>query len=334
MGARRPAPGDRPIREAPFHGWLLATLGGRGRPGAALPFGDDVAAFRIGPTRLLTTTDAFSEGTHFLEDSPPRAVGRALVEANFSDLASKGGTPVGFLLSLLLPPATPERWAREVVRGVGAALAPYRLVLAGGDTKPARGRSLVGIAFGSVPPGPLPGRHRARPGDLVAVTGTVGRGGLAAWELLHRPAPRPPRLRALLDLHARVAEGRALAPRVHALLDSSDGLFGAVHLMARASRVGILLRETAIPFHPRLLVGGHDRAERLRIAGFGGDYELVAALPPRAERAARSAVAAAGGTLTVVGRVAAGRGARLEREGGRRVRLPSAGWDAFRPAPP
>ncbi|MHB8352598.1 MAG: AIR synthase related protein, partial [Thermoplasmata archaeon] len=153
MRGGRPAPGGRPIGEASFHRWLKSTLGRRFR-GAPLPFGDDVAAFRIGSTRLLATTDSFSEGTHFLADSPPRAIGRALVEANLSDLASKGGEPVGFLLSLLLPPATPERWAREVVRGVGAALEPYRLALAGGDTKPARGRSLVGIAFGTVTEGP------------------------------------------------------------------------------------------------------------------------------------------------------------------------------------
>ncbi|MHB8351409.1 MAG: AIR synthase-related protein, partial [Thermoplasmata archaeon] len=167
-----------------------------------------------------------------------------------------------------------------------------------------------------------------------AVTGTVGRGGLAAWQLRRRPEPRRHRLRALLDLHARVAEGRGLAPRVHALLDSSDGLFGALHLLSAASRVAILLEEETIPFHPDLLSEVPGWADRLRIAGFGGDYELVAALDPRAERAARAAVAAVGGTLTVVGRVASGRGAVLQRRDGRRERLPPAGWDPFDPSGP
>ncbi|MGI0052955.1 MAG: AIR synthase related protein, partial [Thermoplasmata archaeon] len=101
------APAAPPIDEAEFHAWLRGQLT-RPAPGAALPFGDDVAAFDLGSRRLLATTDAFAEGTHFLARSPPHAVGRALAEANLSDLASKGGRPIGFLLALLLPPGTPE----------------------------------------------------------------------------------------------------------------------------------------------------------------------------------------------------------------------------------
>ncbi len=331
MAGRR-APRLRPIREAAFHAWLGSTLGGRPE-GAPLPFGDDVAAFGRGRSRLLATTDGFSEGTHFTAESPPRAIGRALVAANLSDLASKGGTPIGFLLALLLPPATEARWAREVVRGVRSALAPHGIELSGGDTKPAGTRSLLGVALGTAGPGPLPGRHRARPGDLLAVTGTVGRGGLAAWRLAHRPGSRPARLRALLDLRARVAEGRLLAPRVHAMVDSSDGLFASARLLAAASRVAVRLREEAIPIDPGLLAAVPDPADRLRVAAYGGDYELVAALPPREERAARAALARIGSPFTVVGRVTAGRGAWIEGRG-RPRRLPPAGWDPFRPRAP
>jgi thiamine-monophosphate kinase len=105
-------PRARPtFSERGFHAWLARTLGPT--PLNVLPMGDDTSATPIGGGRVaLLTTDALSEGTHFLSASPPRAIGRAAAGASLSDIAAKGGRPVALLLDLLLPPAAPERWAR------------------------------------------------------------------------------------------------------------------------------------------------------------------------------------------------------------------------------
>ncbi|MGA9840124.1 MAG: thiamine-phosphate kinase, partial [Thermoplasmata archaeon] len=69
------------------------------------------------------------------------------------------------------------------------------------------------------------------------------------------------------------------------------------------------------------------------IAFYGGDYELLAAIPRARWARAERAVARTGGRLTRVGEVERGRGAWLEVAGTRRP-MPRAGWQPFGPEYP
>ena len=62
---------------------------------------------------LVITHDTIAEGVHFLPFDPPASVGWKLVAVNLSDLAGKGATPTGALLSLTLS-ADPEWDASRV----------------------------------------------------------------------------------------------------------------------------------------------------------------------------------------------------------------------------
>lgn len=314
------------VRERAFHAWLRRHLpAGRAGP---LPLGEDVAAFPMGRGRYaLLTTDALSEGTHFRRESPPEAIGAATIGASLSDLASKGATPRVALLDLLVPRGTPQRWLEQVTRGAQRMSTRFDASIVGGDTKPSAGRTVVGTMVGLSQGRHLPGRRNARRGDVVVTTGVVGRGGVAA-QALGRSRASVTELRALLDIEPRVAEGRALATRVHAMTDSSDGLAEAVRLIADASNARIELREHALPW-ARGLAQFHGAARR-SIAFYGGDYELIATLPRRRLGITRRMVARAGGTLTEIGRVTAGRGGWLVPEDGAKpLALGPPGWDPF-----
>ena len=313
--------------ERAFHAWLARTAARRDGPLRALA--DDVAYLPVPEGAVLVTTDAFVEGLHFVPGAPPAQVGAALVEANLSDLASKGARPVGFLLDLLLPPSTPGSWARRAVRGVRRALRAHGCDLVGGDTKPSPRRILVGTAVGRAPRGALPARHRARPGDVVVVTGRMGRAGLTG-RAARTGAPAADR--SALALRARVREGVRLAQFTRAMVDTSDGAFESAHLIAEASGVALDLDEGSFPLPPPLR-RMRDRDRRVAIVGYGGDYELLATMDPRRVPAARRALGPSRCPLTVIGRVRRGRGAFLLREG-RREPLPRAGWNPFRPRPP
>ncbi len=316
---------SRTIDERSFHAWLARTA--RGDRFNRLPPGDDVAALTARPGErglVALSTDAFTEGTHFRRANPPRAVGRALAEANLSDLASKGALPIGFLLDALLPGGTPLRWAKEVVRGVRDALRPYGVDLSGGDTKWAPRPVLVGTAVGYLPPGPIPRRGGARAGDRLLVTGSVGRGG---WASL--PGTRGRARGEELRIRARVRAGIALRPHAHAMVDTSDGICEASRLLADASSVAITLAVDRIPWHPGLARSLPDAGDRLRVAAYGGDYELLAAVPARAVPRALGALARVGTAGTVVGEVGTGRGA-FSTENGRTRPLPPTSWDPFR----
>lgn len=318
------------ISEDRFHRWARRALpAGRG---GLLPLGDDAAAIPLkGREVALLTTDALSEGSHFLARSPPRSIGRAAAAASLSDLAAKGGVPVALLVDLLVPPRTPERWAREVLAGAEEEAARFGAHVVGGDTKPARTRVVVGTAFGRARRDRLAPRTRARPGDLVAVTGAVGRGGLAALGLNGRPTARA--LRDLLDIRPRVREGPVLARFARAMLDTSDGLAQATRLLAEASRVRVEVRVEDLPLHPALARRLSGEGARLRQALYGGDYELLVTLPPDRLQAARAALRVLGCPFTPVGRIGRGRGAWLVGREGRPARMPPPGWRPFDAAP-
>ncbi len=318
---------SRAIDERTFHAWLRAHLpaGSEG----SLPLGDDTAALRPPPGRVaLLTTDALVEGTHFLSGSPPGRIGAAAASVNLSDLAAKGAVPVGLLLALIVPPGTPARWAAAVVAGAERTMERYGGRVIGGDTKPGPVRTVVGSAIGWGDPAHLAPRTDARPGDVVAVTGTVGRGGVAA-EGLRTAGPTDRRaLVRMLDVRPRVREGRALARWAHAMLDTSDGLAEAARLLADASHVRIVIDEDRIPWAPGLARLASDRARRRRLGFFGGDYELLATFDPGAFGRAAGSVARGEGALTAIGRVARGTGAWL-RSRSRESPMPPAGWRPF-----
>lgn len=317
----------RPIREREFHAWLARVLPA-GRRGL-LPMGDDAAALR--PPRgtvAVVSTDSLVEGLHFLPGSPARGVGHAAAAVSLSDVAAKGAVPGALVLGLVVPPATPRRWAQEVVRGAEAEAARCGAHVVGGDTKPGAVRSVGSTVIGWARPDRLAPRSAARPGDLLVITGTVGRGGLAFERFRIGSVPRSRALRDLLDVRPRVREGRALARYAHAMLDTSDGLAESCRLIATASRVRVEVEEAALPLAPGIAEIARSPDRRRAIAFFGGDYELLAAVPAGRLDPAIRAVARVGGRLRRIGSVTAGRGAML-RTGRRILPMPAAGWDPF-----
>jgi thiamine-monophosphate kinase len=324
-----------PIREREFHEWLARVLPA-GTHGL-LPLGDDAAALRPPPGRVaVLTTDSLVEGTHFRPDSPPEWVGRAAAAVSLSDAAAKGSQPAGLLLALLLPVGTPRRWARAVALGADRMGRRFGAPLVGGDTKPSPTRAVVStvVAWGRA--GRLASRAGARPGDVVVTTGTVGRGGLAAhrWQTAGRsPARRRRALRELLDVRPRVREGIALARWAHAMIDTSDGIADATRLLATASGVRVVIVEGRLPVAPGLRT--LSSLARARALVFGGDYELLAALPPSRLPAARAGVRRVGGRLTDIGCVERGSGSWVQppHSAGSvpRVPMPEGGWRPFEP---
>jgi thiamine-monophosphate kinase len=317
----------RAVREREFHRWLARTLPA-GRSGL-LPLGDDAAALRPPPGRVaVISTDSLVEGTHFLPLSPPERVGAAAAGVSLSDVAAKGARPHAILLALILPVGTPRSWPEAVVRGAERLGSRYGAHVVGGDTKPGRVRTVVSTVVGWGDATHLAPRSGARPGDLLATTGEVGRGGLAAARLRAKGTHDPRTRAGLLDIRPRVREGRALAPHADALIDTSDGIADAARLIAEASRVRLVVREELLPLVRGARALAATPAGRRAIAFYGGDYELFAALPRSRWGRAQRAVRRSGGRLTLVGHVERGGGAWLE-SAGVRAPMPPAGWQPF-----
>jgi thiamine-monophosphate kinase len=324
---RRAAP---PLDERRFHGWISLRIRNTVGP---LPIGDDVAALPIGRGRVaLLTSDALVEGYHFLRGSPPHAIGAASASVNLSDIAAKGGQPVAFLLDVLVPPGTPEAWARAVVEGAERQLARFGAHIVGGDTKPSPRATIVGTLVGFASVSRLPPRSGASPGDRLVTTGRVGGGGLAYLRWRRRPSSSTARA-GLLRIRPRVREGEVLARWAHAMMDTSDGIADSARLLAEASGLRIVVEEDRLPIAAGLR---HAAASRTALRAHlfrGGDYELLATLPSAAVAPARAALRRLGCPLTEIGRVERGRGAWLDNAAGTDP-MPEGTWRPFQKGPP
>ena len=117
-----------------------------------LGVGDDGAL--IAPTpghELVISTDLLVEGTHFLADTDPAALGWKCLAVNVSDMAAMGAQPRWATLAAVLPAPTPE-WIEPFARGFFDCARTYGIDLIGGDTT--RGpRAFCVTILGEVPAG-------------------------------------------------------------------------------------------------------------------------------------------------------------------------------------
>src|SRR6202163_4216292 len=86
-------------------------------PGA-FRLGDDAAILKASGDDIVVTSGAIVEGVHFLADDPPDTIARKALRVNLSDLAAKGATPAGFVLTLALRSAD-DAWLTPFARGLG-----------------------------------------------------------------------------------------------------------------------------------------------------------------------------------------------------------------------
>jgi thiamine-monophosphate kinase len=277
---------------------------------------DDAAVLKPSDEEIVVKTDAIVEGVHFLADDPPDTVARKALRVNLSDLASKGATPAGFVLTLALRSAD-DAWLAPFARGLGEDARSFGCPLLGGDTVSTPGPQMISIAaLGRVPAGGMVRRSGARPGDRVMVTGTIGdatlgldvlKGGKIAKALTGDPTARE-----ILIGRYRLPQPRnalALAIREHAsaAMDVSDGLAGDLAKLCAASGVSAVINAPNVPLSApaaALVARGAVAIEAL-LSG-GDDYEILCTAPESRCAALIQAGRAAGLPVIPIGTIVAG----------------------------
>ncbi len=271
----------------------------------ALGLVDDAAVLAATADDLVLTTDAVVEGVHFLPNDPPHTIARKALRVNLSDLAAKGATPAGFLLTLALRSADPA-FLEPFAAALGEDAASYRCPLLGGDTVSTPGPLMISVtAFGRVPPGRMVRRDRLRAGDLIVVSGTIGDAALGLDVLQGRLTELTPDQQAFLIDRYRQPQPRsalAAAVRDHAgsAMDVSDGLAGDLAKLCAASGVSATINAAAVP----LSVAGRaalGQAGLARLLSGGDDYEILCGVAAGAIDAFKAAADAAGVPVTVIG---------------------------------
>ena len=245
---------------------------------AARGLADDAAVLEIGGARLIITHDSLVEGVHYLRSDPPESVAWKLLAVNLSDLAAKGGTPRGAMMSYTL--CGDADWDARFAAGLGAALAHFDVALLGGDTVSAPSR-VLGLTLIGEASGPVPARSGAHAGDALFVTGVIGDAGLGL-DIARGLQGDATLLAAYRTPEPQMAAGALLAPVVTAMMDVSDGLLIDAGRLAAASGLCAVIDLDAVPLSPAFRQNaGETREARLRAATAGDDYQLLftSALP-------------------------------------------------------
>jgi len=290
----------------------------------ALDLSDD-AAFLTPPPGcdLVLKADAIIGGIHFFPDDAAHTVASKALRVNLSDLAAKGARPLGFLLSLAIPKGIGEDWLSGFAEGLRGDSVLFGCPLFGGDTDRTPGPITVSITmFGTVPEGTMVRRAGAMVGDRVFVSGTIGdaalgvmvRGGIS-WKLSE--AQRKHLLSRYLLPQPRNALAETVRTHANAAMDISDGLVGDFAKLCRVSGVSADIEVARIPVSDaaKAVITSDPAILETAITG-GDDYEVICTVPATKADSFRAAAKSAQVSVTEIGEIKAGKGARfLDAEG-------------------
>jgi thiamine-monophosphate kinase len=298
---------------------------------------DDAAILKSSTDELVVTTDAIVEGVHFLSNDPPDTIARKALRVNLSDLAAKGATPAGFVLTLALR-APDDAWLTPFAHALGEDGTDFGCPLLGGDTVSTPGPVMISItAFGRVPPGKMVRRNGARAGDRVVVSGTIGDAALGLGLLKSGDtAALGDDERAMLIGRYRVPQprlalARTLLGHASAAMDVSDGLAGDLTKLCAASGVSAAIDAQSIPLSGparKLLRSG--AVGIASIVSGGDDYEVLCTVPENRFEAFAQAAQLAGVPVTSIGTIIAGPAVPRFIDGqGAEIALPRLSYSHF-----
>jgi len=222
---------------------------------ALLAQGNDQAVFRPPPGRLVASTDGHVISPLFF---PGGDIGSLAVHGTVNDVAMSGARPLYLTASFILEEGLPLADLERIAASMGAAARAAGVQVIAGDTKVVeRGKgdgcfiSTTGI--GVVPDGIEISGDRARPGDAILISGSIGDHGVAILskrENLGFETEIASDSTALNDLVEVMIDA---VPEIHCLRDPTrGGLATTLNELALQSQVGMVIRERAIPVRPEV----------------------------------------------------------------------------------
>ena len=218
---------------------------------------DDAALIRPkGP--LAVSTDSFTVDPIFF---PGGDIGSLSVHGTVNDVAMLGARPLYLTCGFILEEGFDLDDLERIVASMGAAARKAGVKVIAGDTKvvPRGAADKIFInttGIGEVVVSPAPSGHRARPGDAVIISGSIGDHGLTVLSQrqgLSFEAPVQSDCASLNHLILKLVKG---LPRVHVLRDPTrGGLATTLNEIALQSGVGVALEEPTILVKPVVAAG-------------------------------------------------------------------------------
>ena len=243
--------------------------------------------------QFAISTDSFVVRPLFF---PGGDIGSMSVHGTVNDVAMSGARPLWLTAGFILEEGLEMDVLERVVRSMAQAARDAGVQVVAGDTKVVeRGHgdgiyinmAGVGIVMEGIEVGP----DRARPGDSVLISGTLGDHGIAVLSQREGLEFETELLSDSAALNGLIETMLAAAPHTHCMRDPTrGGLAAALNELAGTSKVGIEIEESAVPVRPAV-------AAACEMLGFdpltvANEGKLIAFVPPQEADAALAALRA------------------------------------------
>ena len=210
---------------------------------------NDQAIVEVNGSRIAVTTDSFVVKPLFF---PGGDIGSLAVHGTINDLAMGGARPLFLTVAFIIEEGIAMDVLRRVVKSLRTAAADAGVQVIAGDTKVVeRGKGdglfINTTGIGLVPDGIELSADRARPGDVVLLSGSIGEHGIAILAQREGLEFESTIESDSAALHTLTAEMLKTSSEIRCMRDPTrGGLSSALNEIASQSHVGIELEESAI----------------------------------------------------------------------------------------
>ena len=266
----------------------------------------DSAQLDVNGVRLAFSTDSYVVRPLFF---PGGNIGELAVNGTINDIAMSGAQPLFLSTGFILEEGLALDTLGAIAESMGAAARAAGVALVAGDTKVVDKGHGDGVfintsGFGLIPKGIQIGPDKARPGDVVIVSGALGVHGIAIMSVREGLEFGTVIESDTAPLNGLVAAMLAVTRDIHVLRDPTrGGLASTLNEIAAASGVGIAYEERKLPVPPEVQAACDILGlDPVYIANEG---KLVAIVPPAEVEAVLAAMQAhpLGAGATIIGQI-------------------------------
>jgi hydrogenase expression/formation protein HypE len=218
--------------------------------------GDDAAVVELTDgMSLAISTDAHVVSPLFF---PGGDIGRLAICGTVNDVAMMGAVPLFLTTSFILEEGLDIGTLQRVVESMQAAADEAGVAIVSGDTKvvaygEADGLYISTTGVGMMASNSMISGSRARPGDKVIISGTMGDHGIAVLEARGDLGFKTNLKSDLAPLNHLIEAMLSVSDQIHVLRDPTrGGVASTLNEIATQSKVGIVLEESALPVKPEV----------------------------------------------------------------------------------
>ena len=211
---------------------------------------DDAAVLKKIDGEISMSTDGFIVSPWKF---PGGNIGKLSICGTVNDIACMGAVPKYLTCGFVVEEGFPMADLEAIAEAMGETCRKAGVEIVAGDTKVAGKGQVDGVfitttGIGEMIPGVRTGGELAKPGDVIIVTGDVGRHGCTILLARNDFQIEADVTSDCAPLNKNICEVLDVTKDVHVIRDATRGGVGTVlHEIADQSNVGIRLEETAIP---------------------------------------------------------------------------------------